>query len=231
MNNSDVIISEAIAVFKEKEKFLATAKNVMSNAEYKQFVAHMSTLETRLGECYSAVLDNALALNANISARKKVKIDPAIAGGLVDGVAGTGAGIYTALSAKERNQKIDKQRLETQMLVNHTSSESTSSKRRVADIYATVLKDIENYDELKKIHAWCLTIHSNQNTTSKTDFSTIRGVIIILLVLFIYMSKNGGDIGFFGPIIITFISVVIWAVVELLWQAIAIDIKNKVGTK
>ncbi len=94
------------------------------------------------------------------AALKSKKIDPFVAGGIGQGVAGTGAGIYVAANTAINNKKIDANRKYYKNEVFQTNIQTTSSERQLLDIAATLdckldsIAKIREYreNELEKLY-------------------------------------------------------------------------------
>lgn len=82
-----------------KDKYLSMVKNNKSDTE------RLTTIYKDFHTACSHYKD-ALTKQLTIGSYQKT-VDPAIRGGLVAGVAGTGAGVYTALSAEQHNREVE----------------------------------------------------------------------------------------------------------------------------
>jgi len=142
-------VENAIRMYKIKGKLLKQAKKNMSADEYEKFEKHLQWVERAAENCRTALISNIGALEANTAALKSIKVDPAIAGGLAQGAAGIGAGVYAAMSAEERNAEIDRARVETMMEKIHTEAQSKVAKENLVKAYNATLRFIEKDKDLK----------------------------------------------------------------------------------
>lgn len=84
------------------------------------------------------------------SALKSHKIDPYVAGGIADGLAGRGAGLYTALATKDRNEKIEADRYLYKQEVARRSITTSSDERNLLDTCEKISRILETIPEIKK---------------------------------------------------------------------------------
>lgn len=100
-----------------------------------------TTFSKRYEEYYKSVLDAGLAAAGAMLAYKTHKVDPYIAGGAGQAIGGVGAGVYSALSANERNKQIDAARSKSL-----TESYSAQGSKNYAE-----KKLLESYYRLKEL--------------------------------------------------------------------------------
>ncbi len=116
-----------------------------------------------------SVQQNAMAHIGQSKAYSAKKIDPYIAGGAAQGLAGPGAGIYTATQADERNKRIDDYRTQSRRYVSETTAALSGAEKtlieriRSTDILLNSIPAIrtcrielreqreKNYQEAKKL--------------------------------------------------------------------------------
>ena len=112
--NKSIILTDIetiVAVCNYKEKLVKAAKPLMTSTDYDKFKNMFDDLDSLLTESYIATLNSVESLQIEKNALSP-KLDPAIMGGLADGIAGPAAGVYTALSVAEANAEIDAVRKE-----------------------------------------------------------------------------------------------------------------------
>lgn len=184
-------VENAIRTYKIKGKLLKQAKKNMSVEEYEKFEKQLQWLEGAAEECRAALISNIGALEANTAALKSVKIDPAIAGGLAQGAAGLGAGVYAAMSAEERNAEIDRARAETMMEKIHTEVQSKMAKENLVKAYNRTLQFIEKDEDLKAMLEKELSDMQQEKDEKKRKAKENKilywmaiGVVALLVIIF-----------------------------------------------
>lgn len=103
MNDEQTRIVKEIADNKELYLVMAGSKKAELEKLYEKF-------EPAFSQWYLDLLNELGSRYAYQASLKSPKIDPYIAGGAAQGVAGIGAGIYAAGSAAQRNQRIEADR-------------------------------------------------------------------------------------------------------------------------
>lgn len=184
------LISKVVIILNDRDVFFEKAKTVMSSKEYKQFETNISSLEKATADFKLSLMDSVSALQSNVNARKKVKIDPYIAGGAAQGIAGVGAGVCAAVDTANRNENIDNARRETQKEVYRTNSVLSSSERVFKDALQKVLDCIMQYEVLKSYFELALSAKKKEDEwkkqlekKSKQAFWIIAIVYVIVAVI------------------------------------------------
>lgn len=99
---------------------------------------------------YRDLLDSGLAAAETVKAYKTHKVDPYIAGGAAQGLAGVGAGITTALSASERNKQIDAWRSESASRSSDAKYRSSVSEKNLLESLTQLEALINESDSIKQ---------------------------------------------------------------------------------
>ena len=118
------------------------------------------------------------------------KLDPAIMGGIVDGIAGPAAGIYTAVSVAERNAEIDEVRKEASANARLATSNAGSARTRMISKYQQVEAYLKKYSELESLYEEALVAHQAFLNSEKQAEDMIKvvswviaGIITIVMAL------------------------------------------------
>lgn len=189
------IASELVLLNNKKDLILKTARKVFMNSQYTRLENKFEEYNRSIATYYNSLLDNALALQQNISARKSVKIDPYIAGGLAQGAAGIGAGLYAASSSANRNLQIDKMRIESQIDVLKTNSVMGSAEYVMLSQYKEIISIIYSDQELASLHQKLLKekqeadeLVKKKESSEKTKSSIVVGVAAVIMAIIIFSS-------------------------------------------
>lgn len=177
------LISSINALNNNKDAFIIAGKKIMNKDEAKDFCEKMNSFNTAVFEYYNSLLDSALALQANINARKTKKVDPYIAGGLAQGAAGLGAGIYAAGTAAARNREIEYQRIATQIEVNQTSATLSSYESRLLYVYKEIIKKIYAYDELSELYQKFLQVQKTKEEKKAQEEKRMNNKSLIASII------------------------------------------------
>lgn len=134
-----------------KELYIQLCKD--ENPELGSKVAYRFEKLTKLfPQYYSDILDSALASKNALNAHKAVKIDPYIAGGIGEGIAGVGAGISNAVSAAQRNQAIDEWRIESDRKSYEAKQKSANSDALFTAEYIELAKLINSSKNVRNYY-------------------------------------------------------------------------------
>ena len=93
-----------------------------------------------------------LAVLGRANANKQRKIDPYIAGGAAQGIAGLGAGLYAASNASNRNNEIDEWRRNSEEEVIDREYEKNTLEKQRDKMAQEIMSIIESYSELKEVY-------------------------------------------------------------------------------
>lgn len=184
-------IEEIVAVCNYKKSLTKAAKPLMTTTDYYKFKEMLDDLDNLLTEAHIATLLSADSLLEEKRALSP-KLDPAIMGGLADGIAGPAAGVYTALNVAEANAEIDEARREASANARKATSNAKGARSRMIYKYQEVLSYVKKYNQLKAVHAEALSI-KQQEKQAKQDadaalkkkgyiFAAIVCIIMILIM-------------------------------------------------
>lgn len=100
--------------------------------------ARVSSTYSELSICVNEYLrdmtDSGMAAAGTLKAYQTHKIDPYIAGGAAQSIGGVSAGVYTALSAADRNKKIDEMRTETARKSEDARFKASYSEKKLLEV-------------------------------------------------------------------------------------------------
>lgn len=91
-------------------------------------------------------------LQSHVNSLKTHKVDPYIAGGAAQGIAGVGAGVYSALKADDRNNHIDEWREKAASDVEETKKELNSLSKKLEALVEKVVAIIIDESVLMDIY-------------------------------------------------------------------------------
>ncbi len=205
------IISDCVVLSNNIDAFIELGEKVLTADKQKKFITALNACKKDTGAYYLSTLDNTIALQGQANALKSKKIDSAIAGGIMDGLAGPGAGICGALGNEKRNQDIDTNRRITAQKVSETKSVLSQRETALRHSYKETMDIISSNTELKNMmddfrkqkQTKDAEIEDEKNkNNSKIDLIVALVFIIIALSTFITNSA-------FLSIIIGLLSVVL----------------------
>ena len=151
---------------------------------------------------YRDLLDSGLAAAETVKAYKTHKVDPYIAGGAAQGLAGVGAGITTALSASERNKQIDTWRRESASKSSDAKYKSSASEKNLLETLTQLETLINESDSIKRYRleekrkkeeeAYQRKIENEaaQRRVNKTIIAAGASILVIVVALIIFDSIN-----------------------------------------
>jgi len=152
----------------------------------QNFRTKLDNFSRKLNAYSRALSMYSLALAEDTNSRKKIKIDPYIAGGIGQGIGGIGMGVASAISADQRNKKIDSFRKYTQDFVSSTSSSATSTARELNNMYNEIMSIIDKYPEMQRVYNKRLdeyrAKHPEEVVAPKKEPSDISLAIFIVVV-------------------------------------------------
>lgn len=117
---------------------------------------------------------------------KKIKLDPYIAGGLANGIAGIGAGIYSAAVTAENNANIDFNRKALEYSLNNLSGNTSTTER---DLLNKLVKLYDLLNENQKIREYMnktseeIYNRCKNEMNASFDYVKMRGISEELLSL------------------------------------------------
>lgn len=144
-------LDKAISVARTGKRIVEKAKMVMKKTEFEKFNKLMEELYVATNAALMAGYDSLDALYEEKRALSP-KLDPALMGGLVDGIAGPAAGVYTAVSISEKNGDVAATRREASANARRAVASSEGAKQHVVEVYEKIMPYIEKHGELKKLH-------------------------------------------------------------------------------
>ena len=147
----DASIPNMRAVTEARSAILAKAEPLMLPHEYAYFAGVYEHFLSAYSNYYSAAINHQGSLLTQRDALKAKKIDPAIAGGLAQGIAGFGAGAYTAISQQQHNQSIDAARDAATMQVQNTGMSQSIAQGTAEENYYSVMAFVNAYPELESL--------------------------------------------------------------------------------
>lgn len=128
-----------------KDKYLSLAGDSKESLEklYDKF-------SKTLTEYSMALMDEIGARQVYNASLKKHKIDPYIAGGMAEGVAGVGAGLYASTSAASRNKAIDASRKSNKYEVIKSSVATAGVEGALINILEKLDEKLNSISEIKE---------------------------------------------------------------------------------
>lgn len=118
---------------------------------YDTIQSNYDDFSSAFSSYYSSLLSEVTQRQVYQNELKKKKIDPYIAGGMVNGIAGAGVGIYTAFSTAQNNAKIDYNRKALQSSVANASANSSASEKRLLNKTLSLYDLLADNEEIRKI--------------------------------------------------------------------------------
>lgn len=205
MSEINNVITEIVCMLNNKDKILVILKGVLSKDEYTNAETNFKSLESSIRE-----YTHALAVYTPIPSKK---VDPYVAGGIADAIAGPGAGVYAATSAANRNAEIDNARIKTMEAKIHKESEETKLIR----IYNTVKEIVYAIPAAKQIHLTAYTEAIRKEEQEKKqkvveEKRTQLGVwisIVFMIAIMAILALIGIEINFFITLIVVVLSIII----------------------
>lgn len=205
MSEINNVITEIVCMLNNKDKILGILKGTLSKDEYTNAEANFKSLESSTRE-----YTHALAVYTPIPSKK---VDPYVAGGIADAIAGPGAGVYAATSAANRNAEIDNARIKTMEAKIHKESEETKLIR----IYNTVKEIVYAIPAAKQIHLTAYTEAIRKEEQEKRqkvveEKRTQSGVwisIVFMIAIMAILALIGIEINFFITLIVVVVSIII----------------------
>lgn len=205
MSEINNVITEIVCMLNNKDKILGILKGALSKDEYTHAEANFKSLESSIRE-----YTHALAVYTPIPSKK---VDPYVAGGIADAIAGPGAGVYAATSAANRNAEIDNARIKTMEAKIHKESEETKLIR----IYNTVKEIVYSIPTAKQIHltAYTEAIRKKEQekkqkiVEEKRSQSSTWISIILMIVIMAILALVGIEINSFITLIVVVVSIII----------------------
>lgn len=155
------ILNMGVAINAE-DIIMDKAKSLLAVNQYEDLRKKYTYLSEAFDNYYMSALNHQSALYSQRVAIKAKKLDPAIAGGLAQGVAGVGAGVYIAVSQQQRNQQIDEARSVSTARVRSTSSQESSAQRICENCFYDVMAYINSYPELISIYESELSVSKDK---------------------------------------------------------------------
>lgn len=141
---SDSDLGTVLDISKNQDEYIRLSGNDQDIIElYKRF-------NKLYGEYYLSLqmeIGNRMSYS---SALTTVKVDPYIAGGAAQGLAGIGAGIYAAGSVAERNQRIDDERVYLKQKVQESARLSGSKESQVVQLANIISSALNSIDKIKE---------------------------------------------------------------------------------
>ena len=192
-----------------KDKILAVLKTNLSKEEYE-------TIDRSFSELNIAHRNYTLALASQVlqgakyqNALNSKKVDPYAAGGLANGMAGVGAGLYAASRTAERNARIDSARTEGKINTRQAKSETNNAEKELIKIYNSIKDTVYSVPAAKQIHvnacAYSLRKEEEEKRRKAVEekdnkrfayIATTLSVLFIILICIIF--DNFLAISFFG---------------------------------
>ena len=134
-----------------KEKLLEASRSMMPVIEYKHLEIAYKDFIKSYEDYHLAALNSTSALLSQRDALKSKKVDPAIAGGIAQGIAGVGAGIYSAASQVQRNMSIEEARMNASSQVASANAKQTRAKGWCEHAFYVVMAHVNAYPELETL--------------------------------------------------------------------------------
>lgn len=187
------IISDCVVLSNNIDAFIELGRAVLSEDIQQIFFRQINACKKATNAYYLSVLDNATALQVQANALKRKKVDSAIAGGALSGIAGPVAGIYGAIESEKRNQNIDANRDIAAQNVNETNSILLQYESNLCNSYNATMSIINSNTELKNMmeefrkqkQAQDAEIAVEENKeNSKINLTVALTVVIIALSIF-----------------------------------------------
>lgn len=163
----DAALENMTAAINVKDSVLGKSKSFMLPHEYTYFKDCYKYFEEAYSNYHLAALNHVGSLLSQRDALKAKKVDPAFAGGLAEGVAGVGAGAYTALKQYQRNQSIDEAKVSANTQVQNTGISESLAKKNAEDNYFNVMAFINTYPELETLFLEAKKDIADKNNSSQ----------------------------------------------------------------
>lgn len=173
-------LNEIAHVYGEKAKILSVAKKHMGNNDYLELETSFNTLKDLMINYVGTAQSNVNALKAERNTM--INIDPAILGGLADGIAGPVAGIYAASEAAEYNRKRTELKSEVSALVNSTTQKKQSIEEKMFKHYS-YMNNIASRDP--NVHATFISIGRSYHAKKQEEDSANSKLIVYPTISFI----------------------------------------------
>ena len=142
-NHNTVLVIKSKALCNSREQILSALGQNLSPEQFKRAEEAYIAFDKALGNYVISIYDNLQSLQDNTQALKAIKIDPYIAGGAANGIAGVGAGISTGIGADIRNQAIDETRKETAQRLRETTYNKYSTKNTLEIKYEALMEYVK----------------------------------------------------------------------------------------
>ena len=143
MDKAQIRITKEI--MENKELYLSMAGDKKNALE-----EYYDRLTPLFNKYYRDLLNETISRAGYDKTLRTHKVDPYIAGGAVQGIAGVGAGIVTAVSADINNQKIDAMRASYKDKVFSDSVATHMSERQVLDIIKKIDDMLDSVETIKE---------------------------------------------------------------------------------
>ena len=215
----DATIPNMGAALSIKDKVLDLGKSLLPTGEFEDLQKKYTYLSNAYNSYYLSALNTMSALYSQRDAIKAKKIDPAIAGGLAQGAAGIGAGVYTAVKQDQRNKQIDEARSATSQQVHSANISESRAKTICEQCFYDVMAYVNAYPELESLYGQEQIKTMNKEKDRKElekQENRVRNIAtaITLMVLF-FLAYN--EVGIILSIVIGFISLfasyfIVWSI-------------------
>lgn len=188
MGSNDISLETSV-LNKKTDDILREMKKHLSNDEYVLAKKAYDIFNEKVGEYLLSVLNHVEALQDNTRAITTKKIDPYIAGGAMNGIAGPVAGVATAISADNRNKSIDEARKETAQRKIQTQVSESSAETSLKRAYEDVMRYVRRVPSAYEIYTKALnenigqTILKHNLKQAEHDLQTIKIITIIAAVV------------------------------------------------
>ena len=204
-----------VAAANAKDEVLRKGKSLMPQSEFEDLTKKYGWYLDSLSKLTIDANFNYNALAMQQTALKAKKFDPAIAGGLASGVAGVGAGVYSAVSQQQRNNQIDLARAEAAAQVYATGAAANTSKIFCENGYYSVMAYINAYPELQSIFYEEKSKLQQKGFKEKSDqkqtksFSVIMAIIAVIILGVMIFSGASPVLAILVTVVICVVSVLV----------------------
>jgi len=132
-------------ITENKEKYLS-----MSGGKKGTLELYYDELTPLINKHYQNLMNETLSRAGYVKTLKEHKVNPYLAGGAVQGFAGVGAGVVTAINASKRNEEIDSMRASYKEKVFNDSVTTSISEKKVLSVVKKIDDLLDSIEEIKE---------------------------------------------------------------------------------
>lgn len=181
MSDINIVAKEISCMFSCWEDLLKILKRTVSVEDYQKAEEYYSKLNVVLRKYTAELTKDIIERSSYDNALKSKKVDPYVAGGIADGIAGVGAGVYAAANMADRNERIDAARKEGETRVRQQQQFTSKSEMQLIEAFNTLKNHVFTVPEAKEFY---LTAWQEQQAKEKTVKKKNKAFGIVFWVVF-----------------------------------------------